>query len=1221
MYVRTTDNYKTRADATGSSLTLPQLLYYHIYGDYRIVLDEDKKPRFVYKTVPNVLENPQSFPEKKEGYFLNEFLQAEKEGVICGVYEKNPREVFTSKFESVAWFNEELDVEGTGSKFNLPSLGTQIVKSHAYGNNSDELKKSLGKELLNLIEYHEETSHDNLPYLFVGEDSDAVLPKIADLIQKLDDLVGPTTNTNLNNLDEELNPLPLIFLTTFLDNYEYQQLRDLGEKLPEFSRTSIDNNNNVIVNYQGGVSNLINAYRENSDADDEERVRLLMNLLFGLSVQKFFEGDRVYLKSPSDQNIQNNTQEARNFWSRVDAIIDVLGAAALGNDVDEQQQYIKESVFEIVGYNTDEDLFELEHIDSGTIIPNWGSDQDLGLGGDGKYWKPSHLVRADPDEEDTGDIFSTKKQKKKKGKKSKGGKKILLPPLLVFQRIFFDTFFAIQNLYYLTDRYHKEGIEQEGKNTPQQNEELMLRRLSNGTITSNKPIQIWSSYPNIIHFNRGGNSGIRPPKGKAKKKKKGKGGPKGLLDELVMLRSFYMISSLVGIRHKTEDKFVLDKFYSNDIIEQEIGWLSRALGDSAKAIVEKEEKKDLLHQIQYVRIPGTGTAAGVQETADAPKKTIFYEIEMPLFKDVMAAYIDVYNGTTIRAAFNVQKGQEPNIGTIAKAVWGTATGDRTSIVFDVEGLMPHKFFKELFNKVGEVISKSGIAKSPYPQTWTGANVVSKLTTDPQDTNEIIERDYYKVKFKEYVDHLSQVYMSNYRVPEAIISTVEISKIKYTKNPETLKAAFQERLKKDSGKQFKKTRDYVFSPYGVAISIMRGQIAIPLSFREEYIADQIDSRMRDQIRAKMDNFGDDSPVLPETHPLYKERKSITKIDPDSALDEDSTKISGGPLPNYYPKEGVRLNISNGKVLTEINEINQIVVDANHVNNPSVQTFIMLLANYNDVVPLGNAKFELIAQEIDWRNNEEKYWDGRDSGTQPNDFTSVARYRRNIGIVFQLNITGGDFEYNGLRYRIPNFQMNLEFIPYATNNITNYNSDLFRKVVGNPFEGNKISKGSHIYLPGDGQAFTYENPLKSEDDVKDILKAPKPEYSALRIEGDIPEISSMDIESADILEAMQTIGEDALERREAREEVRRLAAEEAATEAEAAALRIQLEAEEAARVVEEAARVAREAELEQREIDTLQARQRLAAATEVGAEATERSAEAQGRLADVWEDYPP
>jgi hypothetical protein len=266
-------------------------------------------------------------------------------------------------------------------------------------------------------------------------------------------------------------------------------------------------------------------------------------------------------------------------------------------------------------------------------------------------------------DEDSGDVTTTG------GKKKKGGGKVVLEPaLIIYQRILLDTFSAIQILCHTNEWARQGGDNAEAKT------EAKMRFLSSGvnvyasTQNNNqnkqkgnnnkkgkiKPIDIYDSYPKIAHFDRGSVVGIPP-----NKDSKAKLGNRGLLDELADWRGFYTLSVLAKARKKSYDRQSMDTFYSSDILLKEIAWMATALSDGSKVLSKKEDPRGLMSQIQYTYVRGVPTDKDgndlLQQTAVAPKETVFYEVDVPLLKEVIMTYTDVYNKSVIYRAFNTAK--------------------------------------------------------------------------------------------------------------------------------------------------------------------------------------------------------------------------------------------------------------------------------------------------------------------------------------------------------------------------------------------------------------------------------------------------------------------------------------------------------------------------------------------------------------------------------------
>jgi len=536
-------------------------------------------------------------------------------------------------------------------------------------------------------------------------------------------------------------------------------------------------------------------------------------------------------------------------------------------------------------------------------------------------------------------------------------------------------------------------------------------------------------------FNRTGIGNTEP-------ENKEKLGNVGYLNKLTEWRTYYTLSILSQIRKKTVDRQHMDDFYSSNLLIKEVEWLSSALGDGAKVLRKKEDPTDLLSQVQYTYVRGLPTDDEdkplLQQTADAPKTTVFYEVDMPLIKEVIATYMSAYNTSVLARAFNVpteikaetipvtgggsdevirilrmakqartdgkdneksrlvgqamrmqpsqfeveepygkgntrpeqqdsfpgvsyvptghrfqfhvntedipsdirgadliapvdrrgdaltlgapigadsvtpeqvvlrekKKKEAPKEAQLATSIWNSIR-DRSQGVFDTEGVKPHEFMDHLFNQMDAKLDQSNIIKSPYPEAWLGTNIVERLRNDPNRLGEVIEKQYYAEKMKEYVDALKGKYMKNYMVPTVLLTTIEQAKVKYAKDPVALKTAFMDRLAKDAASPQLVTTDYILRPYAITIAIMRATMSIPEGDRDAYVAGKIDDTMREDIRRQM-YHNLITPILPKEHPQYEPKKKIpVKEEVEEEVEEESQETPD-------PLSGLADNIAEGIV---------------------------------------------------------------------------------------------------------------------------------------------------------------------------------------------------------------------------------------------------------------------------------------------------------------------
>ncbi len=602
-------------------LTSHNLLYYHVYGDYRLVMEEGR-PRYRYVapdfTSSDVFEQPVLRKSETE-YFLDDYLDNQKVGDISGIYNDVSNDgQLLFQFGEVPWLNGEIDREGTGTKFNLPSIGTQITKLHSFGNASDQIRDAMIGEMLELVSFYER-NYDRIPDYVKIDTNDELI-----------DLVGLRPADALN---EDISDLFAILLTQLRNNPEYEEISEL-----RVTKLDDDKVNRMIREL----------YTLDMDHDNESAVSRFVNVLFGAATQKFERGDVVQLTfNENDNRLQ-------------------LIANQIEGGISEDPSQYQYDEFRIHTYNSGapnnrDNGYTLIHIptedaDNAEVEPINIEDNNAD-GGEYMFKDGDLRAVAELDFQASGDVQHTGGQigKGKKKKKSKG-KKTIEPALVVYQRVMLDTFAAFQALIYLSKWAGNNEMDRSIGRAKAENKMRFLSRginvysVQNQTEKSGgkkksqvKQKDVFHNFPNMTHFALSRMEGISP-------KKDSKVGNFGLLDEMVKWRNYYNLSTLAVIRKKSFDKQLLDNFHSSNMLVAEIKWLTSALADGSRVLMKKKQPQDLLAQAQYKDLGNTGN---ITQFAPAPLETVFYEVDVPLLKMVIAEYNDVYNKTVIARAFNV----------------------------------------------------------------------------------------------------------------------------------------------------------------------------------------------------------------------------------------------------------------------------------------------------------------------------------------------------------------------------------------------------------------------------------------------------------------------------------------------------------------------------------------------------------------------------------------
>ena len=532
----------------------------------------------------------------------------------------------------------------------------------------------------------------------------------------------------------------------------------------------------------------------------------------------------------------------------------------------------------------------------------------------------------------------------------------------------------------------------------------------------------------------------------------------GTMETFATLRTTHTLANIANLDSLSKG-FDIEGFYKEDLRLSEVLWLAQALTDEGKAVLERKETPNLLAQVRYT---AKGVGEGVSAEAPINAKTVFYQMDSPILKDVIMKYDQLFIDFTITNAFALSKKQEkqvakgedvePNADLIklTSAIWGSIAG-RSSDILNRQGVEPHLIFKRLFKQM-EALSGSlyGVVDL-YPPKWTGTNTVTRVSRSPLELGENIDMKFYSDCMTEYIKHLKNNFSAQPAVARAVLTILGDIVIQAEGDIDNLRESFIARIKSQAKRGMLKGTSIRFDAYRAVMCVMRSEIDIPLQFREAFVAQKLDEEQRRQIK---DTFSADSKpyILPETHPEFKE-VTAQEGDPESALFglENPNFL---PQPAFYPKAGSRLNRNNPEVENYLTSVIGTAATPGFPNKSFQATFSATLSaaqiedlkkrlmsrptKANPTLPMT----EYFVEEIDWKG-ETKIWDGRDNKAQPPHPSAVAHYRDNLGVL--------------LTARTPGYpDITLDFVP--NKDLTDYSHDLYKK-----YHGDKFDLSQYIYFP--------------------------------------------------------------------------------------------------------------------------------------------------------------
>ena len=703
--------------------------------------------------------------------------------------------------QSDDWFDDEITDAGSGAKFMLPSLGTEVVKLHATGNSTDVIKNSFISEVKSFCAFFFNSNGDyddsNLPDMY-NQPIDDVHTAIGDVLNER--RPAPSRLT-------DLCPIPLIVLEEILtaDDLDVDLL-----------------NSNSIMNA------IENQYSDGFYSNSEDSTMDIVSAIFS----KVFPRDSTRVTALIGREvIVPDNQSTSHIYTH------------FGDEAEQPDNIFRLLSQETSPAGTETFRLELFDLSNNAQLDTYPDLNELDAGTHRSVTENQFSFIPSYDEDGTGDA-------------TKGKGIPIQANEIVAQRALLDEFFKMQVYTHLHQQYDTNFNDRENYNE----KHISLRYISDMSNSSNRKVDILGRHSSLLHPRAEAVTIPALPDRKEFYGKKDKS-PKQLVSVLSSLRAYYTLSILSIIRSKSMDKEIMDRVYTNSLLRQEVNWLIGALSDSGKALVKKDVPNDLLTVLEYQSIGG----GNLPELGFAPKKTAFYEVESPLVKDIFTLYSEVYNEFTIMNAYGIKDRKKVKEAELARSIW-TNLEKRNKNVFDQEEIVPHVFFRVLFSQISSKASDSSIIASIYPDTWSGTNNVTSLQADPLETGISYEREFYQARLNEFVSHLSRSYKTNHRIPAILISTIESAKIANTKDIDSLKRQFEERLDRDAKMKKLASTGTTFRAYEVMITILRAYINVPTDKMNEFVAEKVDEDLRDNIRNNLLS-GSSSPSIPEGHPAF------------------------------------------------------------------------------------------------------------------------------------------------------------------------------------------------------------------------------------------------------------------------------------------------------------------------------------------------------------------
>jgi hypothetical protein len=405
------------------------------------------------------------------------------------------------------WFANEITDVGSGAKFMLPSLGTEVVKLHATGNSTDVIKNSFISEVKSFCAFFFNSNGDyddsNLPERY----NESVTTVFADICN----LLGTPRRTPSRLTD--LCPTPLFVL---------KQVLSTPGLVPLLNPNSI-------------MNAIENQYSDGFYSNSEDSTMDMVSAIFS----KIFPRDstRVTASLGREVIVPDNRSTSRIY-------------AYFGDEAEQP-----DNIFRLLSQETSpagEETFRLELFDlsNNAQLDTYPDLNEMDAGNHQKINLDHFSFIPSYDEDGTGDA-------------TKGKGIPIQANEIVAQRALLDEFFKMQVYTHLHQQYDTNFNDRGNYNE----KHISLRYISDMSNSSNRKVDILGRHSSLLHPRAEAVTIPALPDRKEFYGKKDKS-PKQLVSVLSSLRAYYTLSILSIIRSKSMDKEIMDRVYTNRLIDR-----------------------------------------------------------------------------------------------------------------------------------------------------------------------------------------------------------------------------------------------------------------------------------------------------------------------------------------------------------------------------------------------------------------------------------------------------------------------------------------------------------------------------------------------------------------------------------------------------------------------------------------------------------------------------
>tara|TARA_B100000900_G_scaffold154548_2_gene131220 strand:- start:5980 stop:8853 length:2874 start_codon:yes stop_codon:yes gene_type:complete len=304
----------------------------------------------------------------------------------------------------------------------------------------------------------------------------------------------------------------------------------------------------------------------------------------------------------------------------------------------------------------------------------------------------------------------------------------------------------------------------------------------------------------------------------------------------------------------------MEKFYSQDLLGAEVQWLSSSISQFSPTLTTAgpQLKGNVLVQEMYI------PPAGLQEDQEyqlerVKPEVIFLKLDSALLRDIFIEYVtqqNAYVAETARQAGKKKKKNRKGQGgknknqsnkKILPTMWMLIKQQALSIA-STENLKPHIMWNLLLDTVDKYRSELTMQYPLVPEHWATTFTVANLRKDPEVYGETVNEEEQRELLIDYMNFLETTYFNSFTFLGRLSAALDKIRINMISDIPTLQRYFVERLHQDSKAKILGRR--YFPAYQTLLYIMRSFADIPANVRGEYSAMVFDEEAKEMMRQQM-----------------------------------------------------------------------------------------------------------------------------------------------------------------------------------------------------------------------------------------------------------------------------------------------------------------------------------------------------------------------------------